>query len=83
MRQNSQLRATLTGHTDDRGSEEVNERTGQRRADAVKAYLVDEQNVADGRIAAGSAGETQPAADNETTQGREDNRRVEIELYVP
>ena len=83
MRQNSQLRAMLTGHTDDRGSEAVNERTGQRRADAVKAYLVDEQNVADSRIEAGSAGETQPAADNETAQGREDNRRVEIELYVP
>ena len=83
MRQNSQLRAMLTGHTDDRGSEAVNERTGQRRADAVKAYLVDEQNVAESRIEAGSAGETMPAADNETAQGREDNRRVEIELYVP
>ena len=83
MRQNSQLRAMLTGHTDDRGSEEVNERTGQRRADAVKAYLVDEQNVAESRIEAGSAGETMPAADNETAQGRKDNRRVEIELYVP
>lgn len=83
MRQNSQLRITLTGHTDDRGSEAVNQRTGQRRADAVKAYLVDEQNVAESRIEAGSAGETQPAADNETAQGRQDNRRVEIELYVP
>lgn len=83
MRQNSQLRITLTGHTDDRGSEAVNQRTGQRRADAVKAYLVDDQNVAESRIEAGSAGETQPAADNETAQGRQDNRRVEIELYVP
>ena len=83
MRQNSQLRITLTGHTDDRGSEAVNQRTGQRRADAVKAYLVDEQNVAESRIEAESAGETQPATDNETAQGRQDNRRVEIELYVP
>jgi outer membrane protein OmpA-like peptidoglycan-associated protein len=83
MRQNSQLRAMLTGHTDDRGSEEVNERTGQRRADAVKAYLVDEQNVNESSIQAGSAGETQPTADNETAEGRQDNRRVEIELYVP
>lgn len=83
MRQNSQLRITLTGHTDDRGSEAVNQRTGQRRADAVKAYLVDEQNVAESRIETESAGETQPATDNETAQGRQDNRRVEIELYVP
>ncbi|MEE8347991.1 MAG: OmpA family protein [Acidobacteriota bacterium] len=83
MRQNSQLRAKLTGHTDDRGSEAVNQRTGQRRADAVKAYLVDEQNVAGGRVEAGSAGETQPSANNESAQGRQDNRRVEVELYVP
>ena len=83
MRQNSQLRVMLTGHTDDRGSEAVNERTGQRRADAVKAYLVDEQNVNESSIQAGSAGETQPTADNETAEGRQDNRRVEIELYVP
>jgi hypothetical protein len=83
MRQNPQLRATLTGHTDDRGSEQMNESVGQRRADAVKAYLVDEQNVNQGRIDTGSAGETQPVAGNQTSQGREDNRRVEIELFVP
>ncbi|MDA2935502.1 PKD domain-containing protein, partial [Acidobacteria bacterium AH-259-D05] len=72
MRQNPQLRATLTGHTDDRGSEQANERVGQRRADAVKAYLVDEQNVNEGRIETRSAGESQPIADNQTSQGRTD-----------
>ena len=83
MRQNPQLRATLTGHTDSSGSEQVNERTGQRRADAVKAYLVDEQNIDESRIATGSAGESQPVADNATPQGQRDNRRVEVELFVP
>jgi outer membrane protein OmpA-like peptidoglycan-associated protein len=83
MRQNPQLRATLTGHTDDRGSEEVNERVGLRRADAVKAYLVGEQNVDEGRIETQSAGETQPIANNSTPQGQSDNRRVEVELFVP
>ena len=83
IRQNPQLRATLTGHTDDRGSEEVNEGVGLRRADAVKAYLVREQNIDEGRIETQSAGETQPIADNATPQGQSDNRRVEVELFVP
>ena len=83
MRQNPQLRTTLTGHTDDRGSEEVNERVGLRRADAVKAYLVQEQDLDESRIETQSAGETQPIADNATPQGQSDNRRVEVELFVP
>ena len=83
MRQNPQLRATLTGHSDDRGSEEVNERVGLRRADAVKSYLVSEQNIDEGRVETQSAGETQPIANNSTPQGQSDNRRVEVELFVP
>ena len=83
MRQNPQLRATLTGHTDDRGTEEINERVGLRRADAVRSYLVSEQNIAEGRIETQSAGETQPIASNSTPQGQSDNRRVEVELFVP
>jgi outer membrane protein OmpA-like peptidoglycan-associated protein len=83
MRQNPQLRATLTGHTDDSGTEETNERVGLRRADAVKSYLVSEQNIDAGRIETQSAGETQPIANNSTPQGQSDNRRVEVELFVP
>ena len=83
MRQNPQLRATLTGHTDDSGSEEINERVGLRRADAVRSYLVSEQNIGEGRIETQSAGETQPIANNSTPQGQSDNRRVEVELFVP
>ena len=83
MQQNPQLKATITGHTDDRGSEEVNQRTGQRRADAVKDYLVEEHNIDAGRIETRSAGESQPIADNARPQGREENRRVEVELFVP
>ena len=81
MRQNPQLRATLTGHTDDRGSEEANQRVGMSRAEAVRAYLVDEQGVAAGRLEARSAGESQPASENTSEQGRRENRRVEVELF--
>ncbi|MFQ5741080.1 MAG: PKD domain-containing protein [Acidobacteriota bacterium] len=82
LQQNPQLRAELTGHTDDRGSEKGNLRAGEKRAQAVKDYLV-KQQVSEERIEVKSAGESQPIADNKTREGRKENRRVEIELYVP
>lgn len=83
MQQNSQLRAIITGHTDDRGSEQANQRVGQRRADALKAYLVEEHSVDGGRIEARSSGESQPMSSNDTEEGRRENRRGEVELFVP
>ena len=84
MRQNPRLRATLTGHADSRGSDEVNQAAGLRRAEMVKDYLVNEPNSIDpSRIETRSAGESQPIADNETEEGRKRNRRVDMELYVP
>lgn len=83
MQQNPQLRARITGHTDDRGSEQANMRVGQRRADAVKDYLVKQHNLDPNRIETRSAGESSPIADNTTAEGRKQNRRVEIELFVP
>jgi outer membrane protein OmpA-like peptidoglycan-associated protein len=82
MQQNSQLRAVITGHTDDTGSEENNVKVGQKRADAAKAYLVDEHQIDEGRIETKSAGESDPVADNGTKEGREENRRVVVELSV-
>lgn len=82
MQQNSQLRAVITGHTDDTGSEENNVKVGQKRADAAKAYLVDEHQIGEGRIETKSAGESEPVADNGTKEGREENRRVVVELSV-
>ncbi|MFQ5929523.1 MAG: OmpA family protein, partial [Acidobacteriota bacterium] len=83
MQQNPQLRATITGHTDDRGSERANERVGQRRADAVKDYMVKERSIDGSRIETRSAGESQPISDNKTPEGRKENRRAEVELFVP
>lgn len=83
MQQNAGLRASLTGHTDSRGSEGGNERMGLKRAEKVQQYLVKEHKIDEGRIATASAGESQPIADNKTAEGRKENRRVEAELFVP
>jgi OOP family OmpA-OmpF porin len=68
-----------TGHTDSVGTEAYNIKLGQRRAQAVKAYLVS-KGVDKRRVYVESRGESQPVADNRTQEGRAKNRRVEIEV---
>ena len=83
MQQDTRLQVLIAGHTDDRGSEEVNQRVGQQRADGVASYLVSEHNIDASRIQTRSASESQPVGDNQTEEGQRQNRRVEIELTVP
>jgi len=68
-----------TGHTDSVGSDGYNERLSMRRAEAVKAYLVSAGTEA-GRVFVEGKGEKQPVADNETADGRAQNRRVQVEM---
>ena len=82
MQQGPRLSARITGHTDDRGSESANLRVGSRRADAVRDYLVKQHGIDESRIETQSSGESHPVADNQTEEGRKQNRRVEIELFV-
>ena len=82
MQQIPRLYALVTGHTDDRGDEELNLRVGQRKADAMRAYLVRQHNIKAGRIETRSGGEQRPMVDNQTPEGRRQNRRVEIVLSV-
>lgn len=67
----------IDGHTDSMGSEEYNQSLGQRRASAVKSYFVS-HGVGAGRLAARSYGESRPVASNDTDEGRQTNRRVEL-----
>lgn len=69
----------VIGHTDSVGSEAYNLKLGERRANAVKAYLVS-KGLEHNRIYAESKGESKPVADNKTREGRAKNRRVEIEV---
>jgi outer membrane protein OmpA-like peptidoglycan-associated protein len=67
----------IEGYTDSVGSEDSNFALSQRRADAVKSYLVG-QGVATARLAASGKGEGSPVAGNDTATGRQQNRRVEV-----
>jgi len=71
----------VEGHTCDIGDEKYNMGLGQRRADAVKKYLV-EQSIAEGRITTKSLGETQPAVPNDGPENRKLNRRVMFDTTV-
>ncbi len=67
----------VIGHTDSQGEGGANQALSRRRADAVKAGLVD-AGLAGGRISAQGQGEAEPITDNTTAAGRARNRRVEI-----
>jgi len=68
---------TIEGHTDSRGSDALNLDLSQRRADTVRSYLVERGYQAD-LVQAHGLGEGHPIADNNSAEGRANNRRVEI-----
>lgn len=69
----------VKGHTDGAGTEASNQTLSEQRADAVRRYLIG-KGVPASRITAVGFGETMPLATNSTPEGRQQNRRVEIEL---
>ena len=68
-----------TGHTDSVGTEQYNQRLSERRAQAVKDYLVS-KGIPASKITTIGKGESQPVATNKTKEGRQKNRRVDIEF---
>jgi outer membrane protein OmpA-like peptidoglycan-associated protein len=68
---------TIEGHTDSTGSDSHNLDLSQRRAEAVKAYLI-AGGIDSGRLQTKGLGESKPVADNATELGRAQNRRVEL-----
>jgi OOP family OmpA-OmpF porin len=77
LKDNPDLRVVVEGHTDSVGSDAYNQRLSERRAEAVKRYLV-AQGIEASRLSTHGYGESKPAASNDTAEGRARNRRVEI-----
>ena len=79
LKEFDQTAIQVEGHTDSTGSRETNMRLSNERAYSVKAFL-ETQGVKPVRIYATGLGPDYPIADNETKEGRERNRRVELKL---
>jgi len=79
LKADEEIAIVAEGHADSRGTAKYNMGLSRRRAERVKTYLVD-HDVAATRIRVEGAGETKPAASNDTLEGRAKNRRVEIRV---
>jgi outer membrane protein OmpA-like peptidoglycan-associated protein len=73
------LRLSVEGHTDSVGSDDYNQQLSERRAEAVRDYMV-QQGIASDAVSASGFGKTAPVATNDTPEGRQQNRRVELVL---
>lgn len=79
MQDNPKMKIEISGHTDKTGSEPVNFKLSENRAKAVLEYLV-KKGIDVTRMEYRGFGSLQPVADNKTTQGRAQNRRVEFKI---
>lgn len=82
LRECQTVRMEIGGHTDSQGSEGMNERLSQERADAVLNAIM-ARRVLTSNLKAKGYGESKPIADNGTEDGREANRRIEFRLILP
>ncbi len=78
IRKYSNQKILIAGHTDSTGSEPYNEALSLRRAESVRAYLVENFDLEAGKLFARGFGEKAPIASNDTIEGRQRNRRVEL-----
>jgi len=71
------LNLAIEGHTDNVGTDEVNQKLSEQRAESVRGYLI-EQGLAQTSVTAQGFGKSMPVVDNSTPANRQKNRRVEI-----
>jgi outer membrane protein OmpA-like peptidoglycan-associated protein len=78
LKEHPELKVEIQGHTDNVGKADGNLKLSQARAYAVKAALTGEYGVGAEQLAAKGYGDTKPAADNKSAEGRANNCRVEL-----
>lgn len=76
--QDENIKLKIVGHTDSDGSNEANLKLSKARAEVVKNALVNIYNMSGDRLETDGKGESEPVADNSTTEGKSQNRRVEF-----
>jgi outer membrane protein OmpA-like peptidoglycan-associated protein len=72
------LKLGIEGHTDNSGTDDANQTLSEKRAAAVKNWLITKGKVPADRLESRGYGSSQPAASNETAEGKQTNRRVEL-----
>jgi outer membrane protein OmpA-like peptidoglycan-associated protein/outer membrane protein assembly factor BamB len=77
MKKNGKIKLEVRGHTDITGTREHNMKLSERRADAVREYMI-KNGISPERLVAGGSGFDKPIADNKTVEGRRRNRRTEF-----
>lgn len=77
LKENSDTDLLIVGHTDNTGSDRINNPLSYNRAASVRTFLLS-QGVAETRMKVEGKGSAEPVADNSTVAGRRDNRRVEV-----
>jgi outer membrane protein OmpA-like peptidoglycan-associated protein len=78
LKDHPELKLTIEGHTDNVGSAGSNQALSEKRAAAVRQFLIDSYQIDGSRLQAKGLGQTKPAASNDTPEGRQSNRRVEL-----
>ena len=77
MKQYGKMRLEIHGHTDNVGEDEYNMKLSERRASAVVNYLI-QNGISSSRLEYKGFGSSKPIASNDTEEGRQENRRVEV-----
>lgn len=78
LKEHPELKLVIEGHTDDVGAAASNQSLSEKRAEAVRQYLVDTYGIDKARLQAKGLGSSKPSAGNDTPEGRQQNRRVEL-----
>ncbi|NNG15136.1 MAG: OmpA family protein [Gemmatimonadales bacterium] len=78
MTDHPDLRIAIVGHTDAVGDDASNQSLSERRAASVRRYLIETYGIDQSRLEDQGKGETEAVADNDTPEGRQQNRRVEL-----
>jgi outer membrane protein OmpA-like peptidoglycan-associated protein len=81
MEEFEETQILIVGHTDSKGPASYNQDLSERRATSAAEYL-EGQGVASSRLKTVGRGESEPVASNDTPEGRQQNRRVEVAIYA-